>query len=91
MRKVVLFSNIFPFYSKAFWSLLVEKIDNLRIGIQFYDNRGIKLVDIKKTYSKKNQEKFFKVKNILFKNKHLIYQFGVIYRSIFWNIEKGIF
>ena len=62
MRKVVLFSNIFPFYSKAFWSLLVEKIDNLRIGIQFYDNRGIKLVDIKKTYSKKNQEKFLKLK-----------------------------
>ena len=91
MRKVVLFSNIFPFYSKAFWSLLVEKIDNLRIGIQFYDNRGIKLVDIKKTYSKKNQEKFFKVKNILFNNKHLIYQFGVIYRSIFWKIDKGIF
>lgn len=91
MKKVVLFSNIFPYYSKSFWSLLVEKIDNLRIGIQFYDSRGIKLVDITRTYSKKNQEKFFKVKNILFKNKHLIYQFGVIYRSLFWKIDKAIF
>ena len=58
-----MFSNIFPFYSKAFWTLLVKRIDNLKIGIQFEDNRGIKLVDITKNYSKKNQDKFFKIKN----------------------------
>lgn len=91
MRKVVMFSNIFPYYSKAFWTLLVRKIDNLRIGIQFEDNRGIKLVDITKNYSKKNQDKFFKVKNILIKNKHLVYQFGVVYRSLFWKMDKAIF
>ncbi len=91
MRKIVLFSNIFPFYSKAFWTLLIKRIDNLKIGIQFEDNRGIKLVDITKTFSKQHQRKFFKIKNILLKNKHLIYQFGVIPRAIFWEIDKAVF
>lgn len=86
-----MFSNIFPFYSKAFWTLLVKRIDNLKIGIQFEDNRGIKLVDITKNYSKKNQDKFFKIKNVLFKNKHLVYQFGIIYRSLVWKMDKAIF
>ena len=91
MKKTVLFSNIYPYYAKAFWTLLVERIENILIGFQFHDNRGIKLVDIESSYSKEYQNKFFVLKNILIKNKHLVYQFGVISRCITWNIDKAIF
>lgn len=91
MSKILIFSNIFPYYSKSFWSMLINQRPNVNIGFQSYNNRGIKQVNIKKNFNTEKQKQFFKIKNLLINNKYLVFQIGVISRCLFQPINTGIF
>lgn len=92
-KKIVFnFSNIFPHYAKALWLNFLATSDyKMYIGFDSFDKRGIRLVDINKEINPVFFDRFFKLKNLyIFKNR-LIFQFGVIYRCVFFDFDKVIF
>ena len=89
-NKTYLFSNIFPHYDEPLWKMLVSNVNDLKIGFDSNDSRGIKLVDIN-FYSSDLKKKFFKIKNYWVMNKHLVFQLGVIHRCLLESSSNNIF
>jgi glycosyltransferase involved in cell wall biosynthesis len=81
MKKVYLFSNIYPKYRKSVWDRLLQ-VENLNISF-FFSNKtidNIATVSVEEEYTVNDQKAFKIIKNIFF-DKLLIWQTGVLTRT----------
>ena len=91
MKNIIVITNIAPFYRSLLWeSLLKHKEYNFDFYFGDDIHSGIKEINFNEEKFTFVQSQIYKLKNVYFKKKVLIWQNGLITRSLFLKVDAAI-